>query len=606
MNSNTPKSPLKIANAQAFWGDRNDAASELLAQVPDLDYLTLDYLAEVSLSILAQQQVRDPAAGYPRDFLELFTSLIPYWQAGGRCKLITNAGGLNPTACAQACAARLAELGGPPLRIGVVSGDDVLPQLQDPQHPHANHLFRHLESNESLETVRSRLVTANAYLGAAPLISLLAGGADIVITGRVADPSLTVAACVHHFGWAADDWNRWAAATVAGHLIECGTQVCGGISTDWLTLANPANVGFPIIEMEADGTFVVTKPSTSGGSVNLNTVAEQLVYEIGDPGRYLSPDLTVSFLNLHLALDGPDRVRVTGALGSPPSPSFKVSATYRDGYRAAGLLTIFGRDAVKKARRCGEIVLERMRLAGLKWRDAVVECIGAAACADGVFPASDFESAKEVALRIAIEADDREVIEFFTRQIIPLVTAGPQGTTGYAEGRPRVHPIVRYWPCLIDRDRVTPQLSFVEVPACGTPRTSSVSPKRVPPVSSTRTISQSTPTTKTSSRQTLGDIAIARSGDKGSTANIGILARNEADYADLTQWLTADRVANFLAPLGIKRVERFELPNLQGLNFLVHGILARGLRCDAQGKALGQVLLEMPLDNSLNQGAGHE
>ena len=590
------RTPLKIANTQAFWGDRNDAASELLAQVPDLDYLTLDYLAEVSLSILAQQQARDPKAGYPRDFLELFSSLIPYWQAGGRCKLITNAGGLNPQACAEACAARLADLGGPSLRIGVVSGDDVLDQLQNPQHSDAKSLFRHLESEESLDSVRTRLVTANAYLGAAPLVEALSRGADIVITGRVADPSLTVAACVHHFGWADDDWDRWAAATVAGHLIECGVQVTGGISTDWLSVPNPATLGFPIVEMRDDGEFVVTKPAGTGGCVTLNTVSEQLVYEIGDPGRYLSPDLTVSFLNLKLEHEGSDRVRVTGALGSPPSPTFKVSATYRDGYRAAGLLTIFGRDAVKKAQRCGEIVLERMRAAGLKWRDAVVECIGAGACAAGVTPSDDVASLNEVAFRIALEADDQKVVEFFTRQIIPLVTAGPQGTTGYAEGRPRVHPIFRYWPCLIDRRHVTPRLAAIQ-----TEQHNATSSTPWPPNSSILTASRTNDLLPVAEslkrpRQTLGDIALARSGDKGSTANIGIISRNPADYVHLTRWLTADRVAAFLAPLGVKRVERFELPNLHAVNFLVHGILSRGLRCDSQGKALGQVLLEMSLD----------
>lgn len=590
------RSPLKIANTQAFWGDRNDAASELLAQVPDLDYLTLDYLAEVSLSILAQQQVRDPRAGYPRDFLELFTSLIPYWRSGGRCKLITNAGGLNPQACAEACAARLVELGGPPLRIGVVAGDDVLDQLKNPDHPEATTSFRHLESSQSLDPVRSRLVTANAYLGAAPLIDVLTHGADIVITGRVADPSLTVAACVHHFGWKADDWDRWAAATVAGHLIECGVQVTGGISTDWLTIPDPATLGFPIIEMDDSGSFVVTKPAGTGGRVSVSTVSEQLVYEIGDPGRYLSPDLTVSFLGLKLTQEGPDRVRVAGARGLPPSPTFKVSATYRDGFRAAGLLTLFGSDAVKKANRCGQIVLERMRAAGMKWRDAIVECIGAGACATGVLPASDFESLREVAFRIALEADDQQVVEFFTRQIIPLVTAGPQGTTGYAEGRPRVHPIFRYWPCLIDRKQVTAKWSMIDVQPPSPDRSPTVPvlkwpPQRVPSPAPMPAIARAP-----RPREVLGDIAIARSGDKGTTANIGIISRHSNDYPTLTEWLTAERVAAFLAPIGIQRVERFLLPNLHGMNFLVHGVLSRGLRCDAQGKALGQVLLEMPLD----------
>ena len=600
--------PVKIANAQAFWGDRNDAARELLEQVPDLDYLTLDYLAEVSLSILAQQQRRDPSAGYPRDFVEVFSSLIPYWQGGGRCKLITNAGGLDPTACARACAIRNAELGGPPLRIAVVTGDAVLDQLQDPEHPDAEYLFRHFDTDESFVEIRSRLVTANAYLGAAPIVEALANGADIVITGRVADPSLTAAACAFHFDWPADDWDRWAAGTVAGHLIECGTQVTGGISTDWLSLPNPAEIGFPMIEMEEDGTFVVTKPSATGGRVNLHTVAEQLVYEIGDPERYLSPDLTVSFANVRLEQVGVDRVRVTGARGVPPSPTYKVSATYHDGYRAAGMLTIFGRDAEKKAKRCGEIVLERIRSAGFVWRDALVECLGTGACAGSVLPTSGSESIREVVLRIALEAEEPKVVEYFARQIVPLVTSGPQGTTGYAEGRPRVHPIVRYWPCLIDRRHVAASVEFIEVPAdepitlidqvvgddeAGNPSIpvgrdwpAEATQIRIPP-------------------QTLCDLAIARSGDKGHNANIGVVCRHADDFGRLKNWLTIERVAKYLAPLGGGLVERFELPNVHALNFLVHGILSNGLRTDVQGKTLGQLLLEMPLDSAWHDGGHH-
>lgn len=607
MNTKHSSSPLRIANTQAFWGDRNDAAAQLLEQVPDLDYLTLDYLAEVSLSILAQQRARDPHAGFPKDFLELFESLIPYWKNGGRCKLITNAGGLDPHACAKACAAKLEQHGAPSLKIGVVAGDDVLHLLQDTSHVESNTLFRHLESRRSLDEVRPRLVTANAYLGAAPIVDALAQGADIVLTGRVADPSLTVAACVHHFGWAANDWNRWAAATVAGHLIECGVQVTGGISTDWLQIPNPASIGFPIVEMHEDGRFVVTKPEGTGGAVTIPTVTEQLLYEIGDPGNYLSPDLKVSFLNLQLEQVGTDRVQVSGAVGSPPTPTYKVSATYRDGYRAAGLLTIFGHQAAAKAQRCGEIVLARMLDAGMTWRDAVVEIIGAGGCADGIYLPPYITEAKEVAFRVAMEADDKGVIEHFTRQMIPLVTAGPQGTTGYSEGRPRVHPIFRYWPCLISREHVKPTVDFVVSNASNAAACETISKAERP--EKLNVFDDHWPTIHSQSAKASGarithlrDIAYARSGDKGTMANIGIALRNSQDYARLKRWLTSDRVATYLSPIEIQTVERFELPNLHAFNFLVHGILSRGLRCDAQGKALGQVLLEMPLDPSYWQG----
>lgn len=590
--------PIRIANAQAFWGDRPDGARELLRQVPDLDYLTLDYLAEVSLSILAHQRARDPKAGYPRDFVELVRSLIPYWKGGGKCRVITNAGGLDPRACGEACLALLRELDVPPLKIAVVTGDDVLAQLK--AAPESDN-FRNLDSGERLSAVADRLITANAYQGAAPIVDALRQGADIVITGRVADPSLTVAPCIAHFGWSGDDWNRVAAAMVAGHLIECGTQVTGGISTDWLTIERPDQIGFPIIEMSDDGSFVVTKPESAAGRVTLATVTEQLVYEIGDPARVLTPDVTASFFDLRLEQVGANRVRVTGVLGTPPTGSYKVSATYRDGFRAAGTLTIFGRDAVIKAKRCGEIILNRLAANGWKWRNAVVECLGNGACLGDVEPLKT--DSLETVLRIAIEADERGVCEAFSQQLMSLVTAGPQGVTGYAEGRPRVHPIFRYWPCLIDRDRVSPAVSFVAATSTGEGRSdrpaeknyeataTAMAPSTLP---ATRCDEQTTQPVGTSPPRSLYDVAIARSGDKGTSANIGVIARDPAYFPAIVRFLTADRVRTFLKKRGAGRVERFELSNLYALNFVVHDILSNPLRIDPQGKTLGQLLLEMP------------
>lgn len=585
--------PLRIANAQAFWGDRPDGAKELLEQVPELDYLTLDYLAEVSLSILANQRARDPKAGYPRDFVELFTSLIPYWKSGGRCKLITNAGGLDPRSCAEACMAKLVEHKGPALKIAVVFGDDVLAHLKDTASDNDKSLTN-LDTGAALSTVRDRLITANAYMGADGIVAALRQGADIVITGRVADPSLTVAPCIYHFDWKPDDWNRIAAAMTAGHLIECGTQATGGISTDWLELDQPERIGFPIIEMSANGTFVVTKPIAASGIVSIATVTEQLVYEIGDPARVLTPDVAASFVELKLEQVGPNRVRVSGARGAPPTNSYKVSATYRDGYRAAGTLTIFGRDAVQKAKRCGDVVLKRVAAKGLKWRKATVECLGAGVCAGGALPGFDPSSLRETVLRIAMEADEQPVLEVFSKQLMPLVTAGPQGVTGYAEGRPRIHPIFRYWPCLIDRDRVKPVVELLETPASLEQRPAASGIKQN--MEAAATTEKPVPSGKpSSSPKRLGDIAFARSGDKGTSANIGVIARNPPDYAKISKLLTPQRIQKFLANRGAGEVERFELPNLYALNFLVHDVLANSLSIDAQGKTLGQVLLEMPL-----------
>lgn len=469
---------LKVANACAFWGDQPDAAARLVAEQPDIDYVTLDYLAEVSLSIMAAMRAKDPNAGYARDFLEVLESLAPFWLAGGKTKVVTNAGGLDPLACGRAAreilsAARLRHL-----KIAVVTGDDVLLQLRSSlgSAQRACHVIRdtnsapgaarsgefsNLETGAALDTVAERLVTANAYLGAAAIAEAIRAGADIVITGRVADPSLTVAPCLAEFGWNATDYDRIAGGTIAGHLIECGTQVCGGFSTDWLDLPTAADIGFPIAEISDDGSCIITKPAGTGGAVTMQTVKEQLLYEIGDPGHYLSPDVTASFLTLRVDGVGADRVRVSGATGSPPPPKLKVSATYRDGYRAHGMLTVLGVNAAAKARRAGEVVLQKLAARGCAFRETLIECLGTGASVPGVVSLRAPADAIETVLRLSVAADSREPIERFTREIAPLVTCGPQGLTGYAAGRPKVLPIFGYWPCLIDRDAVKPQWAML-------------------------------------------------------------------------------------------------------------------------------------------------
>lgn len=575
---------VRIGNAQAFWGDRSTAAAELLSQEPGLDYLTMDYLAEVSMSILAVQRERDPSVGYARDFVEVVASLAPYWSTGGKCRLIVNAGGLNPQGCADACRAALEKAGCRSLKIAVVSGDDILSVLcGDPTNPN----YRNLDTSAPISDVADRLVTANAYVGSVPIVEALRTGADIVITGRVADPSLTVAACMHHFGWSETDWHRLAGATVAGHLIECGTQVTGGISTDWLSIPDPTSIGFPIVEVAADGSCVVTKPNGTGGRVTEETVKEQLLYEIGDPSSYLSPDVAVSFLSLSVKQIGPDRVEVSGAQGRERPPTLKVSATYRDGYRAAGTLTIIGRDAAEKAKRCGDIVLQRIQDAGHMIRSSVVECLGIQTDrSEGVA-----ERSQEIVLRIAVESDSSAALECFSKELMPLITAGPQGTTGYAEGRPRVHSVFRYWPCLVDRNIVQSRVDSLATKATESViQVRSASAKRQASGGAIRIHSD-----LNMSPKTLRDIALARSGDKGTGANIGIIARRPEDFPRLQIWLTAERVAEFFAADGVDSVVRYELPNLHAFNFILRGVLRQGLRTDAQGKALGQRLLELPL-----------
>ena len=601
---------VRIGNACGFWGDRLDAAAEMLTLEPELDFLTLDFLAEVSMSILALQRSRDPEAGWPRDVVQVVRSIAPYWQNGGRCRIITNAGGLNPLGCARACLDALQQAGCTGRTVAAVSGDDVLALLQSPQGDGEE--LRNLDTGRPIAEVRQRLMTANAYLGAKPIVEALARGAELVITGRVADPSLTVAACVHRFAWAEDDWDRLAGATVAGHLIECGTQVTGGIATDWLRVPEVDRCGFPIAEVAEDGSCRITKPRGTGGRVWGDSVKEQLLYEIADPDNYLSPDVTVSFLSLAVEDQGDDRVRVSGVRGRPASPTYKVGATWQDGFRAQGQLTVYGADAVAKARRAGEAVLRRLKRDGVGLRESLVECLGAGACRpQGADPAAS-AALRETVLRIAVADDSREAVERFACQIMPLVTAGPQGTTGYAEGRPRVHPLFRFWPCLIGRDRIKPQVEILNAgesvtsprahdpigsALCGVPRVGeSGSPVTLRNATEGAAYSVShLSSVKVSSQSILGDIALARSGDKGIHANVGLLARRPEDFAQLCREVTAQRVAAYFGLADAGRVTRYVLPNLAAINLVLHGILANPLRTDAQGKALGQVLLDMPL-----------
>lgn len=436
-------SSIKIGNAGGFWGDDPTAPLRLAQQVPDLDVLTIDYLAEVSLSILAKQRDRG-GSGYPKDAIAAVRSLAPLWRDGRTFKLVTNGGGLDPAGAIEAAAAVLAEEGVTGRRLACVYGDDVLSLLL--AHPEAPH-FRHLEADRPLTDILDRLVTANAYVGAGPAAQALAAGADVMLTGRMADPSMAVAAAMAYFSWDADDWNKLAGATVAGHLIECGQQACGGISTDWLELAD-CDCGYPVVEVNADGSCVLTKPGGTGGRVDELTVKEQLLYELGDPANYLSPDCSVSFLKLDVEHKGTDRVAVRGATGRPPTAFYKVSATYRAGWRCVGSLTIVGEAARAKAERAGRLVLDRLERAARRPARERVEVIG---------------GEREVVLRVAAADDDRSLCETFGQLIMPLVCGGPPGTTGYAEGRPPVREVFGYWPCLIPREDVRLKVTMQEV-----------------------------------------------------------------------------------------------------------------------------------------------
>ncbi|MFO0896216.1 MAG: acyclic terpene utilization AtuA family protein [Pirellulales bacterium] len=439
-----------VGNGAGFLGDQLEAPRRLVEAVR-LDYLTLEYLAELTLSILARQREKDPAAGYAADFVEVLASLAPALTDQPGLRLITNAGGMNPPACAAAAASVLCAAGLPSARIGVVSGDDLLERLAELRQ--AGCRFEHLDTGQAFDFQLQTPVCANAYLGAQPIAEALAGDVRLVVTGRVADASLTLGPLVHEFGWAWDDWNRLAAGSVAGHLIECGAQVTGGYLSDWYGL-DLAHVGYPIAEIAPDGTTVITKPKDTGGRVNRETVAAQLVYEIGDPAHYLTPDVDCDFTTVELAESGVDRVQVSGATGRQAPTHYKVSLAYRNGYMTSGQLLVAGADCVRRAHHCAEMVFARLRDAGWTFEETLVECLGAG---DGV-PGSPPHNPPEVTLRISVRDPRRTAVERFGRELAPLVTSGPAGLAGYVSARGPVRPVYAYWPTLVPRELAPPKV----------------------------------------------------------------------------------------------------------------------------------------------------
>ena len=441
---------LRIANGAGFLGDNVDAPRRVVERA-EVDYLTLEYLAELTLSILARLRQKDPAAGYAGDFIDVLGSLCPALLAQPRLKIVTNAGGMNPPSCARAAAKLLVGAGLGETSLGIVSGDDLLPRIDE--FKSAGCRFENLDTGHVIEELTSPIVSANAYLGANPITQVLGQQARIVITGRVADASLTVGPAMHEFGWGWNDWNLLAGASVAGHLIECGAQATGGLYRHWESL-ELANVGYPVAELGKDGACVITKPAGTGGSVTRATVIEQLVYEIGDPAHYLTPDVDVDFTTVEVEQVAADRVAVRGATGRPATQTYKVSLAYHDGYTASGQLLVYGRDCVSKARACGQIVLKRVEQAGFGLRRALIETLGAGDAVPGQHQAP--ADLREVMLRITVEDPRREAVERFSKEFAPLITSGPPGIAGYASGRPAVRPMFAYWPTLVPKSFVEP------------------------------------------------------------------------------------------------------------------------------------------------------
>jgi acyclic terpene utilization AtuA family protein len=452
------KEVVRVAAGQGFWGDDLDAPRRQVEGGP-IDYLMLDYLAEVTMSILQKQKERDPSLGYARDFVGAVESVLPGMLERG-VKVIANAGGVNPPACAAAVKIAADKSGAKGrLRIGVVTGDDLLGRLDDLMAQ--GHSLANMESGEPLSTVRDRVLSANAYIGSGPIVEALEGGANVVITGRSTDTALTMAPLRYEFDWGAKSWDQLAAGIVAGHIIECGAQCSGGnCMYDWRSIPDLANVGYPLVEARRDGTFVVTKHPNTGGRVSVPTVTEQLVYEMGDPHSYITPDVIADFTTIRLAQDGENRVLVSGIKGKDPTDKLKVSVAYHAGFKAVGTLVYAWPDALDKAQAADQILRERLDRLGLKFEHILSEFVGATATHGPL--AGDQHNAPEVQLRFGVRGPDRAAVERFTREIAPLVLNGPPSVTGFAGGRPKVEEIVAYWPALIDKAVVNTKVDILQ------------------------------------------------------------------------------------------------------------------------------------------------
>lgn len=583
---------IRIGGASGFWGDSMVAAPQLVA-TGTLDYLVFDYLAETTMAVLAAARTKRPERGYATDFVDIaMKSVLPEVMRQG-IKVVANAGGLNPQGCADVLRALADSLGLQP-RIAVVLGDDVSALLPALRAAGTCDMI-------SGQPLPERVLSANAYLGALPVARALAEGADIVITGRGVDSAVTLGPLMHEFGWTAQDHDLLAAGSLAGHLIECGCQATGGLHTDWQDIPDWPDIGYPVIECHADGRVVVTKPEGTGGRVLRAAVAEQLLYEIGDPGAYQLPDVCCDFRQVRIEQQGPDRVEVSGARGTPPTAQYKVSATALDGYRCAGTLVIVGMDAAAKARRTGEAILQRVRrilqAQGLPdFKATAVELLGAETLYG---PHARTGAAREVMLRVVADHAMKPALDIFAREIAPAGTSWSPGTTSPGGGRPSPSPLIKPLAFFVDKAAVPVQVVMegralpIEWPVqgvmqCG-PAPAHPTPDPGPWVDADEPLVD----------VPLVRLAWARSGDKGNTANIGVIARRPEWLPLLWARLTPQAVHAHLAHLVHGPVERFHLPGIHAMNFLLHEALDGGgpasRRMDPLGKGLAQILLDMPV-----------
>lgn len=579
---------VRIGCASAFWGDTSTAAAQLVSG-GNLDYLVFDYLAEITMSLMAGARLKDPQAGFAGDFVEVLAPLLTQ-LAEQNIRVISNAGGVNPQACAAALQAAC-DQAGVRLKIAVLLGDDLQGQLKHPAD------IREMFSSAPLPRM---CVSTNAYLGAPGIVEALRLGADIVITGRVVDSAVVSAALVHEFGWSWHDYDKLAQAALAGHIIECGAQCTGGNFTDWREVPDYEHIGFPIVEVNADGQFLVSKPEGSGGLVTPLTVGEQMLYEIGDPQAYLLPDVICDFTQVKLQQQGKNVVQVHGAKGLPPTDKYKVSATYPDGFRCTASCLMAGIDAVDKARRVSQAIIDKtaemFSLRGwAPYSETHVELLGSEATYG---PHGQRRDSREVVIKIAVRHPDKRALVLFSKEIAQAATGMAPGLTGIVGGRPTVYPVIRLFSFLVDKNACTLQIDMAgERHPCALPDPVALDSADLP-------LAQQPPKPqgRADASVPLVKLAVARSGDKGNHSNIGVMPRHP-DYLPwiaeaLTTSVVVDWMRHVLDPL-LGRVERWYLPGTHSLNFLLENALGGGgvasLRIDPQGKAFAQQLLEIQI-----------
>ena len=450
---------IRIANGQGFWGDSLEAPVQLVERGP-IDYLTLDYLAEITMSIMQKQRARDPRFGYAHDFVGVMARILPACVEKN-IKVVANAGGVNPHACAAAVAEAARKLGlAGKVNIGIVAGDDIMGKLDDLIDEGI--LLENMEDGEPLSAIRDRVQSANVYFGAAPIAEALELGAQIIITGRCTDTGLTLGPMIHEFKWASDDWDRLASGTIAGHVIECGAQCTGGnCQVDWKSIPDLWNIGYPIVEANQDGTFSVTKHHGTGGRITVAGIIEQLMYEMGEPTRYITPDCISDFTTVQLEQAGKDAVRVSGIKGHPATDSYKVSISYSAGYKAVGSLVYSWPEAYDKAKAADAILRRRLEALGLKFDKVHSEIIGAGAL-HGELAGPGSPDLPEVLLRVGVRSDNKSALERFVKELAPLGLNGPPTVCGLGSGRPKVEEIVAYWPALMSKSEITPRVEIIE------------------------------------------------------------------------------------------------------------------------------------------------